>query len=251
MFAEKYLIRMLVVVALLLAGPAMALEQEEEVLMAGRFNLLAADIAMISYDPENADYLVQADDMLSMVSGTLPSWMEDLEPELYGQVQQDWSSLVDILRGSDGYPGLLEGYDLNLDAKQRVHYDSLQRMIFASAHLQDAELSDIERLYLSVTSVVAGYVTLTANPFGATAMSSNDDDSRVVILTEEIDALFAALIKSSDSPMKKQTLRRQQAKWQFVRGTVMQGSQTAMPYIVRFQGKQIADDLGLLIEEAI
>lgn len=169
-------------------------------------------------------------------------------PEQQSQARQEWSGLVEVLRGSDGYPGLLEGYDLNLDANQRIHYDTLQAVMFAGPHLQDTELSDIEKIYLRVTSVVAGYVALTANPFGSMAMSANDGDSKVVALTSEIDALFSAALKNSSSPMEKQALRRQQAKWQFIRGTVMQGSQSAMPYIVRFQGKQIAREMAALIE---
>ena len=158
MFSEKGLARVLVAAVMVLTGPAMALEQKEEILMAGQFHLLSADIAMISYDPENADYLMQADDTLTTVSSLLPSWVEDLAPEQQSQARQEWSGLVEILRGSDGYPGLLEGYDLNLDANQRIHYDTLQGIIFAGPHLQDAALSDIEKIYLRVTSVVAGYV---------------------------------------------------------------------------------------------
>lgn len=76
MFVEKGFARTLVAAMMLLAGPAMALEQGEEILMAGQFNLLSADLAMIGYDPENADYLMQADDTLTTVSGLLPSWVE-------------------------------------------------------------------------------------------------------------------------------------------------------------------------------
>jgi hypothetical protein len=233
---------------MLSTAPIMALEKKEEVLMAGQFSLLAADVAMISYDPENADYLVQARTTFSEVVGVLPSWLADLPPEQQNTAQNDWASYVELLQGEGDYPGLLEGYDLNLDANQRVHYDSLQSVLTASPQLQSAVLSDIEKLYLRITSVVAGYVSLTANPFGSMAMSANDLDSRVVTLSAEIDQLFTAAIQGTSDPMVKQTLRRQRAKWQFIRGTVVQGSQSAMPYIVRFQGKQIADEIGLLIE---
>jgi len=248
MFANRVFSRVVAVIAMLSTAPIMALEKKEEVLMAGQFSLLAADVAMISYDPENADYLVQARTTFSEVAGVLPSWLADLSPEQQGAAQNDWASYVELLQGEGGYPGLLEGYDLNLDANQRVHYDALQSVLTASPQLQYEVLSDIEKLYLRITSVVAGYVTLTANPFGSMAMSANDLDSRVVTLSAEIDQLFTSAIQGASDPMVKQTLRRQRAKWQFIRGTVVQGSQSAMPYIVRFQGKQIADEIGLLIE---
>lgn len=247
MFAQKGFARVLVAAVMLLTTPVMALEKKDEILMAGQFNLLSADIAMIGYDPENADYLAQADETFEEVSVLLPGWAEGLGAEQQSVARREWGKLAETLKGSDGYPGLLEGYDLNLDANQRIHYDALQAVIFAGENLQDAVLSDIEKIYLRVSSVVAGYVALTANPFGSMAMSANDGDSKVVALTSEIDALFAKALKSSGSPMEKQALRRQQAKWQFIRGTVMQGSQSAMPYIVRFQGKQIANEMAELI----
>lgn len=247
MFVCKGFARTLFVVLMSLSAPVMALESTEEILMAGKFNLLSADVAMIGYDPENTDYLRQANEMMESVGALLPSWIEGLSPERQSIAQDEWDSFSDLMYGSNGYPGLLEGYDLNADAQQRIHYDILQGVIFSGPQLQDAALSDVEKLYLRVSSVVAGYVALTANPFGSMAMSANDGDSKVVALTAEIDELFVVALKGVD-PMRKQVLRRQKAKWQFIRGTVMQGSQSAMPYIVRFQGKQIANELALLIE---
>lgn len=250
MHASIGFVRVFLVVTVLLARPALALEEKNEIRLSGELNMLVADLAIIGYDPENAAYFEQAGERLKVIRSLMPGWMDAQPEEQRSQAALEWDAALEILEGTPGYPGVVEGYySINSDSSQRIHVNALQGIILASPSLQDEALSDLETLYLRVTSVVAGYVVITSSPFGAVSVSVNDDDSKVVTLTAEIDGLFKEVINSSSSPLEKRTLRRLQAKWQFIRGTVMQGSQTGMPYIVRFQGNQIASDLALMIGE--
>lgn len=226
-----------------LAMPALALEQAALVTLAGKYNMLAADIGMIGYDPENVEYLAQAQETLDSISDGMDGWIESLPEAERDAASREWSELNAQLRGDGGYPGLLDGYDLNLDASQRVHYNALQEQLYRQPGMSHDALSSLQQLYLKISSAVAGYVALTANPFGSMAMSMNDDDLRLVTLASEVDTLFEELIKSSPDPMQQQQLRRLQSKWQFVRSTIIKASESAMPYIVRYQGRQIMTDL--------
>lgn len=242
-------IRGLVFAGLLGANVANALEQASLVVMLGKYNLLAADVGMIGYDPENTEYLEQARDMLDGISDDMAAWIETL-PEAQRMVaEREWQELNVQLLGDGQYPGLFDGYDLNLDASQRVHYNALQDLLNKQDGIAEASLAPLQKLYLKISSAVAGYVALTANPFGSMAMSMNDDDLRLVTLAAEVDGLFDTLIKGEADPLRQQQLRRLQSKWQFVRGTIVKASDSAMPYIVRYQGRQILDDMaGLIVQ---
>lgn len=232
-----------------LAMPALALEQAALVALAGKYNMLAADIGMIGYDPENVEYLAQADETLDSISDDMSAWIDSLPVEQRDSAAREWNDLLVQLRGDADYPGLLEGYDLNLDASQRVHYNALQEQLYRQPGMSEETLSSLQQLYLKISSAVAGYVTLTANPFGSMAMSMNDDDLRLVTLASDVDALFDELIKGNQDPMQQQQLRRLQSRWQFVRSTIIKASESAMPYIVRYQGRQIMTDLVPMISQ--
>ena len=235
---------------LLLMKPLWAFEQSDMVLMFGQYNMLSGDLGMISYNPENGEYLQEAQDTFDSISADMEQWISALPEEKRATAEQEWKSLSGLLLGESGYPGLFEGYDLNADASQRIHFDALQAMLTATPELADDKLSDIQRLYLKISSAVAGYVSLTSNPFGSMAMSMNDGDLRLVTLAADIDGLFTKAINEAKDDLTKQQLRRQQSKWQFIRGTVVQASQSAMPYIVRYQGKQMLRALAVLIESS-
>lgn len=232
-----------------LAMPALALEQAALVTLAGKYNMLAADIGMIGYDPENAEYLAEAGETLDSISDDMSAWIDSLPVEQRDSAAREWNDLLVQLRGDSDYPGLLEGYDLNLDASQRVHYNALQEQLYRQPGMNEETLSPLQQLYLKISSAVAGYVSLTANPFGSMAMSMNDDDLRLVTLASDVDALFDELIKGNQDPMQQQQLRRLQSKWQFVRSTIIKASESAMPYIVRYQGRQIMTDLVPMISQ--
>lgn len=232
-----------------LAMPALALEQAALVTLAGKYNMLAADIGMIGYDPENAEYLAEAGETLDSISDDMSAWIDSLPVEQRDSAAREWDDLLVQLRGDSDYPGLLEGYDLNLDASQRVHYNALQDQLYRQPGMNEETLSPLQQLYLKISSAVAGYVALTANPFGSMAMSMNDDDLRLVTLASDVDALFDELIKGNQDPMQQQQLRRLQSKWQFVRSTIIKASESAMPYIVRYQGRQIMTDLVPMISQ--
>ncbi len=230
------------------SGAALALGQNELVKLAGQYNLLSADIGMTDYDPENIEYLEQALDTYQTVSEGVPAWIDMLPSEQRAVAAQEWDSMREIMEGDGNNSGLLNGsYDLNASAAQRIHYDTLQTQLFQVEPLRAENLSDLQTLYLKLASVVSGYVALTSNPFGSMAMSMNDGDLKLVTLAADIDQLFVKLIKQSEDDMQAQQLRRQQSKWQFVRSTVVKGSQSAMPYIVRYQGKQMIAELSSLL----
>lgn len=239
----------LLVVITLLAGPVLAFEQATLVTLAGKYNMLAADIGMIGYDPANVEYLAQADETLESISDDMAAWIDSLPVEQRDSAAREWNDLTAQLRGDADYPGLLDGYDLNLDASQRVHYNALQEQLYRQPGMSEEALSSLQQLYLKISSAVAGYVALTSNPFGSMAMSMNDDDLRLVTLASDVDALFDELIKGSQDPMQQQQLRRLQSKWQFVRSTIIKASEAAMPYIVRYQGRQIMADLMPMISQ--
>lgn len=241
--------RALLAVITLLAGPALALEPATLVTLVGKYNMLAADIGMIGYDPENAEYLAQAGETLEGISDDMEIWIDSLPVEQRDSAAREWKDLTVQLRGDEDYPGLLDGYDLNLDASQRVHYNALQEQLYRQPAINEEGLSPLQQLYLKISSAVAGYVALTANPFGSMAMSMNDDDLRLVTLASEVDALFSELIQGAQDPLQQQQLRRLQSRWQFVRSTIVKASESAMPYIVRYQGRQIMTDLAPMIRE--
>jgi len=241
--------RALLAVITLLAGPALALEQAALVTLAGKYNMLAADVGMIGYDPENAEYLAQAGETLASISDDMTAWIDSLPEEQRATAAREWDDLNVQLLGDGNYPGLFDGYDLNLDASQRVHYNALQEQLYRQPAMNEETLSPLQQLYLKISSAVAGYVALTANPFGSMAMSMNDDDLRLVTLASEVDALFSELIQGAQEPMQQQQLRRLQSRWQFVRSTIIKASESAMPYIVRYQGRQIMTDLAPMIRE--
>lgn len=231
----------------LLSTMGVAMDQNALVVLAGQYSMLSADIGMIGYDPENIEYLDQATATYETVADGMDQWLDQLPAEKRASADQEWKSFQAILEGESGYPGLLEGYDLNLDASQRIHYDALQTILQQSEQLSDASLSELQTLYLKLSSAVAGYVSLTSNPFGSMAMSMNDADLKLVTLASEIDMLFSSLLKGNGDQMLKDQLRRQQSKWQFVRSTIIKASQSAMPYIVRYQGRQMINDIAALM----
>ena len=175
------------------------------------------------------EYLEQADQTFQMVSGGMTMWLEQLAPEAQAEAMKEWKGLTAELAGDKGYPGLLDGYDLNLDAAQRIHYDALQAILQQSDELAEDQLDDLQKLYLKLTSVVSGYVSLAANPFGSMAISSNDGDLKLITLASEVDMLFASVIKNAKDATTRDRLRRQQSKWEFVRSTIIKASQSAMP----------------------
>ena len=74
--------RALLAVITLLAGPALALEQAAMVTLAGKYNMLAADVGMIGYDPENAEYLAQATETLESIRGDMSAWIDSLPEDV-------------------------------------------------------------------------------------------------------------------------------------------------------------------------
>src|SRR5690606_20996256 len=102
------------------------LEQVALVTLAGKYNMLAADIGMIGYDPENVEYLAQAEETLASISDDMTAWIDSLPEEQRVTAAREWDDLHVQLRGDGNYPGLFDGYALNLDASQRVHYNALQ-----------------------------------------------------------------------------------------------------------------------------
>src|SRR5690606_16273693 len=122
--------RALLAVITLLARPVLAPEQTALVTLASKYNMLAADVGLNGSDPDHAEYLAQAGETLESIRGDMSAWIDSLPEEDREVAAREWSDLNVQLLGDEQYPGLLEGYDLNLDASQRVHYNALQEQLY-------------------------------------------------------------------------------------------------------------------------
>ena len=210
--------------------------------LAGDYNLLAAELNMMFFDPGNRDYEEAVAARFAAVEETMPGWLQALSAEDRSVAEPAWEELQLTLQGEEGYPGLLEGYDATLNARYTIAGDSLREMMMSRPELQRNTLPLADYVWLMTTRAMGSYMAVAAAPFGSFALSADDDDTRLGRLVMELDQAWDELLAQASGP-DKSGLVRAHRRWQFIRQTLLSATQQSLPFIVSHQGDAILRQL--------
>lgn len=151
-----------------------------------------------------------------------------------------------ISRGSMlGGQGFGEGVAATgYDAKVHADFDNnMQRLLqeIEKAYGLRKPASPVEiRAHVMVARVVAGYVKVAGAPFGAYTDSFNTGEEDLETQVGRVDKALAEMVQKyrNDSARAAQ-LRALDAKWQFIRTTILKSGSQSTPFIVYKHGGDI------------
>lgn len=210
--------------------------------LAGEYNLLAADLNLMFFEPANREYAAAAVARFAGVEQAIPAWLESLPDADRTTATEVWKELQLTLKGERGRPGLLKGYDATLNARYTIAGDALRELIMSQPQLQRSALPLDQYVWLMTTRAMAAYMAVAAAPFGSYALSADDDDTRLGQLVMELDQAWSELLAQA-SEQDKPGLVRAHRRWQFIRQTLLSATQQSLPFIVSNQGGAILREL--------
>ena len=250
--SRKLLTSLAVLAALLTGGPALAAERSGAALaldVAVQMFQLRTETSMIVYDETTDVYKKQAAIVLAAAAPSVEASIKDLtakDAAAGAAVKENWRVIRRSLAGGDEFgPGIFSiGYDAAThgyfdDNAQKMH-ETLDKTYALSA----AEAKVEARAYLLAARTVATYIQASASPFGSYTNSFNTEDSDLTVLVTRLDSAVADLNKKYRSDKEKgEKAKRINAKWQFIRTTILKVGKQSTPMIVYKHGGDIVREL--------
>lgn len=210
---------------------------------------LRMEVAMMTYDETSDSYAKDA----AKILGTMAAPMDALVKELAAKdatagatARGNWQAVNGALAGGGEWgEGILKtGYDSRVSAE---FDDNSQQIMFAvdkAWSLTGSAATPEARTLVLAARTVANYVQVSASPFGAYTSSFNSEDTDLNKLVPRVDAALGELLKKYAADSEKSArLKRVNAKWQFIRTTILKAGKQATPYIVYKHGGDIIDEL--------
>jgi len=226
-----------------LSGAALAREASVQMY------LLRIETSMIVYDETSDVYVKQARALLEGADASIKSCVRELaktDAATAASVAENWRVVGLTLRGGGefgdgifniGYDAATHGYFD--DNAQKLH-DTLEKTYGLSGGKASLE----SRAYLLAARTVANYIQASANPFGSYTNSFNTEDSDTNVLVTRLDKELAELAtKYRNDKERSEKARRINAKWQFIRTTILKVGKQSTPMIVYKHGGDIIREL--------
>lgn len=199
--------------------------------------LLTADLHMFSYDEDNPEYQQAFADRIGMLTPMMDDWVAAHPDHVFA-----WSEARELLSGEVSGFGLVDGYDTAMAAQFGEYNRELRDAL--EAEVANQPLTDAARLWIGLSQALSNYMAVAAAPFGSFAMSANDDDAMMKQQVLELDELWQQLRESGQAGvLGKDDIERLFAKWRFIRGSLLDATHKAYPYIVRYNATAILEQL--------
>ena len=210
---------------------------------------LSMEVSMMVYDETSDVYRKQARAAEAALQEPAAAVVKDLSAQDAaagaGAAENFRVMHGSMVGGGEFGEGLLNsGYE----AKPHGDYDdNLQQLLAAldkGYNFLGAGSSVETRAYVLVARTVSAYVRMSASPFGSYTASFNTEDSDLTKQVTRVDAVLAELAKKHAADKEKsQRVKRVNAKWQFIRTTILKAGSQATPFIVYRHGGDIMREL--------
>lgn len=228
---------------LLCSGAVSAATDEARLLM--QLESFYSDEMMMIYDETDqaANKLVRSS--LAALEEPVQAWLGELEAadaELARKARNNWAI---VKRGiDDGKRGGMTntGYDAPVHAEVQLAVREISGVLQQRGRLD--KLGGGAGAALRASRVVKDYLEASATPFGSYTASANESDADLPAQVNALDSALAELGKSvAGDAERAEAFRRVNAKWQFIRGTVLRVGSQSTPFIVYRYGREIVDEL--------
>lgn len=243
---------LLVLLAFWLAGAASASEQDGRALaleVAVQMLQLRTQTSMIVYDETTDIYTKQARTQLEQAGLVVDACVKDLaekDAAAAASIKENWRVIRRSLLGGDELGAGI--FNIGYDAATHGYFDDNAQRMFETLDkaygLTAPEVGVEARAYLLAARTVANYTQASASPFGSFTNSFNNEDADLNVLVTRLDAAMIELGKKYRADKEKSAKAKKiNAKWQFIRTTILKVGKQSTPLIVYKHGGDIVREL--------
>lgn len=165
----------------------------------------------------------------------------EAEKELVAELSETWPRFADLARsnkaGEQGYTDAYTVRDL-----QDAGIDLIETLE-AFEGGKEGEYADVLALGRDLQHLAAEYLKLAADPAGGMAAGTGDRISFEEAVPRFDKTLSALQEKYSDDQTMKRTLRQVALRWGFIRDSLVNFSENAVPFLVHKYSHQMTDEL--------
>lgn len=206
-----------------------------------------ADFHMFAVMNGSAKYRKQMEDSISRGKKTLQAMRESAESEagraLVSDLEQTWSKFAKLARANkvaeQGHPG---PYTLPHMADTG---QSMIKKLNQTKVAQEGKFADIIALGGDLQHIAAEYLRMAAAPDGGKASGGGERLSFEKAVPAFGDRLDKLQKKYSDNETIRRTLSQVELRWRFIRDSLINFSENAVPFLVHRYSHQMTDELEL------
>lgn len=206
-----------------------------------------ADFHMLTVMEGSDEYRKQLEESIQRGNETLDELRSNAESEegnaLVSELESSWSNFVQYARANEtaeqGQPSRYTLQDLRSSGKAMV--ERLNGTDFA----EEGEYSDLMALGGDLQHIAAEYLRLAAAPSGGMASGSGDRISFEEAVPAFGERLTELEEQYADQDAVKRTLGQVRLRWRFIRDSLINFSEEAVPFLIHRYSHQMTDELEL------